>query len=239
MQLLDLTLASPAANLALDEALLECAEEAAESWEILRLWESATPFVVLGRSSRIAEEVHLDACRRLGLPVLRRTSGGLSIVTGPGCLMYAVVLSTELRPDLRAIDRAHEFVLATMLRALSSLGLNVTRRGTSDLVLGLQKVSGNSLRCRRRSLLYHGTLLHDFPLELVAACLAEPPRAPDYRAGRPHGEFVANLPASESDLRRAIATAWGASEPIVEWPREMVEKLIRERYEAQEWNFRH
>ncbi len=36
----------------------------------------------------------------LGIPVLRRASGGAAIVIGPGCLMYALVLSYELRPSL-------------------------------------------------------------------------------------------------------------------------------------------
>lgn len=239
MRLLDLTLASPAANLALDEALLERAEEALEPAEVLRLWEPAEPLVVVGRSSRVVEEVRLANCRQRGIPVLRRSSGGLAIVTGPGCLMYAVVLSYELRPELRMIDRAHEFVLATMVRACESLGLPVTRHGTSDLVLGLRKVSGNSLRCRRRSLLYHGTLLYDFPLSLISDCLAEPPRAPEYRAGRPHGEFVANLPVPAGELRRAIQAAWGAVEPLADWPQEMVERFVAEKYSAEEWNFRH
>lgn len=239
MQLLDLTLPDPAANLALDEALLEHAEDATEPREVLRLWEPAEPLVVLGRSSRAHEEVHLATCRQLGVPVLRRTSGGLSIVTGPGCLMYAVVLSYELRPQLRLIDHAHREVLGTMVRALESLGLGVTRRGTSDLVLGTQKVSGNSLRCRRRNLLYHGTLLYDFPLDLIGKCLADPPRAPEYRAGRPHGAFVANLPAAVSDLRRAIAAAWQAQQPVADWPQELVAQLRRDKYCSDDWNLRH
>ena len=53
----------------------------------------------------------------------------------------------------------------------------VFQSDASDLVLGDLKFSGNSARCRRRWLLYHGTLLYDFPLALVARCLKMPPRA--------------------------------------------------------------
>ena len=48
MKLLDLTLDSPAENLALDEALLEQAE-ADGPQEVLRLWEPESPLVVMGR----------------------------------------------------------------------------------------------------------------------------------------------------------------------------------------------
>ena len=98
MKLLDLTLETPAANLALDEALLETADEGADAGEVLRIWESPQPLVVVGRASRVADEVDEASCRAQGIPVLRRCSGGAAVVVGPGCLMYALVLSSRLRP---------------------------------------------------------------------------------------------------------------------------------------------
>ena len=98
MKLLILSLESPAANLALDEALLEQAEAGAGPSEVLRLWEPTDPCVVVGRSSRVAVEVKQEACRQAGIPVLRRCSGGAAVVTGPGCLMYSVVLSYRDHP---------------------------------------------------------------------------------------------------------------------------------------------
>ena len=99
MQCLELTLPGAAENLALDEALLEEAETAPRPTETLRLWEPRSPSVVLGRSSQIDIEVRRDACRELDVPVLRRVSGGATVVAGPGCLMYALVLDSRLRPD--------------------------------------------------------------------------------------------------------------------------------------------
>src|SRR5687768_2813634 len=76
MLFLDLTLDSPAENLALDEALLLEAEDAAESREVLRLWEPRQTFAVLGSSSRYHDEVDIALCRAEGVHVLRRPSGG-------------------------------------------------------------------------------------------------------------------------------------------------------------------
>ena len=89
MQRLDLTLPTPAENLALDEALLDWAEEDTSDREFLRIWESPQPMVVVGRSSRIAQEVNTAECRERHIPIVRRSSGGAAIVAGPGCLMYA------------------------------------------------------------------------------------------------------------------------------------------------------
>ncbi|NQU21743.1 MAG: lipoate--protein ligase family protein [Candidatus Nealsonbacteria bacterium] len=236
MRYLDLTLPSPAENLALDEALLEEAEAAGRPIETLRFWEPTEPVVVVGRSSRIGGEVHRDACRRLAVPVLRRISGGAAIVTGPGCLMYGVVLSCSADPSLRSVDRAHHLVLMTLAGALEKLQPNVQRRGISDLALGELKFSGNSVRQKRDHLLYHGTLLYDFRLDLIEQCLAFPPRQPDYRDDRPHATFVANLPLEPETIRRALISAWGATEPLTDWPRNRTARLVAEKYGCLRWN---
>jgi lipoate-protein ligase A len=234
-------LATPAENLALDEALLDGAEDAAETGgeprETLRLWEPQAPFVVIGRSSRIADEVDLAACRRRGVPVLRRVSGGATIVTGPGCLMYSLVLSYSRRPSLRMIDEAHCFVLTRMADALRHLCPGVNPAGTSDLVIDGRKFSGNSMRCRREYLLYHGTLLYDFPLTLISQLLKTPPRQPAYRAERKHADFVTNFPATAGQLRDAICRVWKATAAKKEdWPRKRVDRLVAEKYRLPAWN---
>ena len=59
MKLLDLTLPTPAQNLALDEALLDAAEAGDLPDEVLPLWEPPQPLVVVGRSSHVAAERHV------------------------------------------------------------------------------------------------------------------------------------------------------------------------------------
>jgi len=236
MRYLDLTLPTPTENLALDEALLEEAELAGRPTETLRVWEPRQPMVVVGRSSRIDAEVRGDVCRRRGIPIFRRASGGAAIVTGPGCLMYALVLSYELRFALRAIDRAHRLVLGRLASALRPLVPEVACRGISDLAMGELKFSGNSVRCKRDHLLYHGTVLYEFPLELIDRCLAMPSRQPGYRNGREHRAFVTNLPVSAAAIRRALVAAWDANQPHGDWPRDLTARLVRERYALREWN---
>lgn len=236
MQYLDLTLSTAAENLALDEALLNEAEAANAPSETLRLWESSRPMVVVGRSSRVNEEVRLEVCRELGVPVLRRASGGATVLAGPGCLMYALVLDYRLRPELRAVDRAHRWVLGTLAAALETRVPGVQCRGTSDLAIGNHKFSGNSARCRREHILYHGTLLYDFPLQLIERCLKMPPRTPDYREGRSHHGFVANLPMQADEIRRLLVETFDAREPRDAWPELRVARLASDKYARLEWN---
>ena len=263
MRCLDLTLPTPAENLALDEALLDEAEAAGRPLETLRLWESDVPMVVVGRSSPIQSEVSVEYCRAAGIPVLRRSSGGAAVVIGPGCLMYALVLSFQRNPALRAIHHAHELVLETIAAALRPAIPEVVHRGTCDLAVdlaglfhGLQpsfppplpetcerriaravkKFSGNSVRAKRDHLLYHGTILYQFPLDLISRCLKTPLRQPDYRQDRSHEDFVANLPMARDAIRQALVRAWQATEPCRDWPRELTAELVRRRYGLAEWN---
>ncbi len=261
MKLLELTLPTPAENLALDEALLAEAEAASQPREVLRLWESPTPMVVLGRASQVEQEADISTCRKLGVPIYRRHSGGAAVVAGPGCLMYAVVLSYDLRPHLRMIDQAHRFVLDALAAALANLRPDVQCRGTSDLTLGgRMKFSGNSLRCCRTHLLYHGTLLYDFPLELIGQCLKQPPRQPDYRDQRTHRDFVVNLNVSRGELRDAVVQAWATqltalrrmgfqprpetdtdlqfcpATSVDDQTRDLTAKLAAEKYTTDQWN---
>lgn len=236
MYLFDLTLPTPEENLALDEALLDATEAGEVTGDVLRLWEPTAPLAVIGRASKIAEEANLAACRQQGVPVFRRTSGGAAIVAGPGCLMYAVTLSLADREHLRAIDLCHQYVMQKLLAALAPHVAGVTFQGTCDLTWNNRKFSGNSLRVKRDHVLYHGTLLYDFPLQMIADCLRHPPRTPDYREQRDHESFVTNLPISRETLRNALIESWEANEPLTEWPQQRTADLVAERYASVEWN---
>lgn len=236
MLFLDLTLPSAAENVALDEALLDAAEAGELHEEVLRLWESPAPAVVLGRSSVASLEANLAACRAEHVPVIRRSSGGSAIVAGPGCLMYGIVLRYAGREHLRLLDEAHKHVLSAVAAALGTLVADIRQLGTSDLAIGRRKFSGNSVRCKRDHLLYHGTLLYDFDLRLIERLLLEPPRQPDYRLGRPHGEFVTNLEIPGSVLRSVLTDQFAAHKPLVDWPAERTVRLVARRYSSGAWN---
>src|SRR4051812_5944279 len=91
MVLLDLTLPSPAENLACEEVLLDLCE--AGGWGgLLRFWEPTEYFVVLGYANKAALEVDLEACQKQEVPIFRRCTGGGAVVQGPGCLNYSLVL---------------------------------------------------------------------------------------------------------------------------------------------------
>lgn len=235
MRLIEHTCDSVAQNIALDEALLMTAERQSAARGYLRIWEPSSPVVVIGRGSAVTAEVQLQQCLQDQVPVLRRTSGGAAIVASGGCLMYAVVLPYSQYPQLRSIDQAHRFVLDKFATTLANVLPGLKRQGISDLALNGRKVSGNSLRCRKDWFLYHGTFLYDMDLEIVGKYLLNPPRQPEYRAGRRHIDFISNMNLSRDILRDTVLSTWN-TEGTEAWPEELTNQLVAEKYSQHEWN---
>ena len=242
MKLLDLPLLSPAENLACDEALLDVAE-ACDGGEVLRFWESRESFVVVGYANKVATEVNVAACEARGIPVLRRCSGGGTVVQGPGCLNYTLVLRITADGPLHNIGIANQFIMRQNRAAIATLNpqpstLNVAIRGHTDLVISECKFSGNSQRRRKHHLLFHGTFLLNFDLALVGELLPMPSKQPDYRESRAHTDFLTNLNVPANEVKAALRQAWKAEESLKNPPLEKIAALAREKYATHEWNFK-
>jgi lipoate-protein ligase A len=237
MRLLDLTLPSLAENLALDEALLLQAEDSGD--EILRLWEWSQIGVVLGAGGRLADDVDSEACRRDRVPIERRSSGGGTVLLGPGCLLFSLVLAYNRAPELGEIRPSYRFILERIRDSLASRVSKLELAGTSDLARAGRKVSGNAQQRKRRHLLHHGTLLYAFDAERVSNYLRLPSRQPDYRQQRSHADFLGNLPLAAAELKRCLTQSWEALEPMAEWPVDSVRQLVTAKYSRPEWVQRH
>ncbi|MFP4472778.1 MAG: biotin/lipoate A/B protein ligase family protein [Candidatus Omnitrophota bacterium] len=215
MQCYDLSFNDPFKNLLFDEILLDEAEKG-QGGEVLRLWESPVPFIVLGRVCRIEENVIAEAVCRDGVPVLRRCSGGGTVLQGPGCLNFSLILSKQ-RPGLQQIHRSYRYVLDLIAEALIPLGVRAVFRPVCDLAFASseRKFSGNAQRRLRKFLLHHGTLLYDFDLDLIPRYLRMPPSVPDYRKRRSHRDFVANLRLERAALKRALCACFlSGNQPV-------------------------
>lgn len=237
MNYLELTRESPAANLAVDEWLLAHCEETGE--ETLRVWESSVPFVVLGMSNSAGTEADLPACEQLGVPLTRRVSGGGTVVQGPGCLSYALVLRIPGTGPLAAITSTNRHIMAVQAQAIAGLlGKEVTVQGDTDLAVGGRKFSGNSQKRGRRALLFHGTILHAADLELIGRLLRHPSRAPVWRQQRPHTEFVANIRAGRDEISAALRHAWQAGKAADPVPSDQTLSPLLERHLDPSWVYR-
>jgi lipoate---protein ligase len=229
-----------AANLAVDEALLIEAEER-DAGPALRIWEPDGLAVVLGASGRWREDVKETPCAAEGVVIARRSSGGGTVLIGPGALNVAVILPATAAPGLAAVDTAQAFVLDRMARAIRAHGPAVERLGSGDLTLEQRKFSGSAQRRLRNHFLVHATLLYRFPLALVERYTNVPRRQPAYRGNRAHAEFLVNLDLPRAVLVSAIQAAWLPHDHDLRpaaLPDDLVAELVRTKFADPAWTER-
>jgi lipoate---protein ligase len=175
--------------------------------EFLCVWEAAEPAVVLGRSTDASVDVDEESCSRAGVPILRRESGGGTVLLGPGCLNYTLILSLDLRPALRDVNNSYAAILGAVAKAAA---VHHSHREGTDLTVGHRKFGGCAQRRRQRTVLHHGTILCGFHIEDAGRFLREPRRQPAYRCGRRHHEFLTNVqidPSFEAKMREQFPGA--------------------------------
>lgn len=234
---LELTLATVHENLALDEAILVDADER-DGPPVLRFWEQPDFAVVLGSSRRLAEELDVERCREDGVAVARRTSGGGTVVIGPGALNVTVVLAMDSAPELVTVDGTQAYVLGRIAESLRDVAPAVEVKGSGDLTIAGRKFSGSAQRRLRRRLLVHATILYDFPIARITRYLRSPGRQPDYRGGRTHEEFLMNLPVRRRILTESIRSAWSHSTLLTttsDVPQDLLETLRVEKFSNRSW----
>jgi len=251
MKWFSLNLPSPAAQLAGDEALLDWCESG-RGEETLLLWEPQETFVVVGYANKVATEVNVAACAAKGIPVFRRCSGGGTVLQGPGCLNYSLILRITDDGPLRTITSANQFIMEKNRAAIeglvskSAIGHEpsaISISGHTDLTLNsqrstLNKFSGNSQRRKKNFLLFHGCFLLNFDLALVGEFLRMPSLQPGYRASRSHDDFIVNLNLSPAQVKSALQSAWGATEELKNFPGQETQQLAALRYSTDAWNLK-
>ena len=222
----------PAANLALEEALVR----AIPPVPLLRIWQNG-PCVVLGRGQRLHREVNVAACAVAGVPVLRRASGGGTVYHDLGNLNITLAVPgwvPGFASDLAAL-------VAGVLRQLG-LSPSATKRGVRA---GPVKVSGLASQLTRGATLAHATLLVTTPAARVGAFLA--PAPPDAHPLDSRRSRV--LPLCEMVRGMCVATARGlvlaeaarrygplTPRPVSAAEMSWQERLLTQRYVSGTWH---
>jgi lipoate-protein ligase A len=238
MRCCDLTLATPEENLSCDEALLDLCEEG-HSEELLRFWQPAQYFVVVGYSNKVATEVKLQFCDENRIPVLRRCTGGGTVLQGPGVLNYSLILRADGPSPFHSISATNHLILKRHQAALADLLRQpVDVRGCTDLAIGGLKFCGNAQRRKKQFLIFHGSFLMALDISMVEKTLPLPSIQPDYRLNRPHASFLMNLEVSDERIKEVLKRVWNARTSNEEPPMERVSALVREKYGQRAWNFK-
>jgi lipoate-protein ligase A len=190
--LVDLKPSEPALGLAVEEILLDSVRR--WGWETIRVWINERA-IILGRSQSLAAEVDETQVRLLGIPVLRRMSGGGTVYHYPGNLNVSIFL--RKRPELSEVSSVFRFFGELLAEAFSRLVPTMCAEDNGLYVDGL-KVGGAAQAHRGSAVLYHTTLLvRPSPIPMERLLLA---MRPDYRS-----EGIASRPRPMTSLAECLS----------------------------------
>jgi lipoate-protein ligase A len=150
----------PLLHMALDEALL-AEVGAGRRPPTLRLWEWASPAVVIGRFQSLRNEVDGTAARQHGIEVVRRISGGGAMFIEPGnTITYSIYAPASLVEGL-SFQESYALMDSWVLEALRELGIEAWYQPLNDIASAAGKIGGAAQTRRGGALLHHVTMAYD------------------------------------------------------------------------------
>ena len=241
-------------NMAIDEAIMKARIEN-HVQNTLRFYCWKPSAVSIGRFQNIEKEVQLDNCRKHGVDVVRRITGGGTVYHDfEDEITYSVVANKK---DLEAPDitTVYAKIYAGLAEAVKILGLKADfNKGNvktcPNLIVSGKKISGSAQSHKRGVVLQHGTLLVDVKLEKMFTFL----RVPWARtcmevvgvAKRKITSVMKELGRNVSveEVEEALVRGFqkALNIKLVEgkltlYEKELSEKLCKEKYATDDWNF--
>jgi len=124
---------------------------------------------MLGGYQIASAEIDLTYAKKLGIEVVRRSSGGGTIFTDLNTLQYSVILPYDDNSDPKIMER--KYVSEPIVKALNRLGVPAEVKGRNDIVVEGRKVSGLAQHIRKGHLCTHGSLLYSTDLDILTKVL--------------------------------------------------------------------
>lgn len=208
--------------------------------DVFFLWQN-DPAVVVGSYQNICREVHVPSLRRMGVPVVRRSSGGGTVYHDAGNVNYTYITRSDGQVDY---DRC----LSPILSALNRMGVPARKGRTCDIVLDGRKISGSAQRQAHGRVLHHGTLLFQSDLsaldQITTArkndCFQTKGTLSDICTVTNIAEHLA-VPMTLEEFKARLTAAMVPSDaPHVELSAELeaeVRRLRDEKYRSWEWTW--
>lgn len=163
-RLIEGDLVPPAYTAATDEAIVMARHQRIVP-NTLHLYVRDRPTVSLGYFEKIEESIDLEAARRHDVQVVRRMSGGSSIYTDPGQLIYALIVDQEMVSE--SPNETFEQVCQAIIKALDVLGLKGEFKPVNDVLVNKRKISGSAQTRKWDIVLQHGTLMVDTNFDVM------------------------------------------------------------------------
>ena len=195
-------------NMGLDEAVLESVATGAQL-PTLRLYGWNPAAISLGYFQKMEEEVDVEACRRAGVDIVRRITGG-GAVFHEAEVTYSIVIPEGHPLAPPSIAESYGILCAGIIEGLKPFGLEAAFAPINDILVAGRKISGNAQTRKRGCLLQHGTVLLAVDPEMMFSLLKVPKE-------KSLGKLIADVKARVTSLEDALGrtVAYPEAEPAL------------------------
>ena len=128
------------------------------------IWQ-VEPSVIFGRNQLIENEVNIDYCRRNGVKMYRRKSGGGCVYADKSNMMLSFVTNSDY------VCLTYNRYIMMVVEALRKIGIDAKANGRNDIMIDGRKVSGNAFYHIPGRSIVHGTMLYDTDMRNMTACI--------------------------------------------------------------------
>ena len=234
-RLIDTDIADPYYVTAADDAIAQ-ARKQDKVPNTLHFYRRHLPCISVGRSRKIEEDIDLKLCRKHNVKIVRRTTGGGTIYTDKGCLIYGLIFRNKGDTSL---ETTFKNICSSVVSALERFNIHTTYKKPNDILLHGKKISGSAQVKKDNITLIHGTLLVDTNLELMNNVLKNSKNTQVSTLARES----TNTPPIK-DLKEALKIEFEKhfnskikKGNFTSHEQYSIEKLINERYTNDKWTF--
>ena len=248
-RLIDMRVEDAPTQMSMDEAIatLRVNEKTPNT---IRLYRWSPSAVSIGYFQSIENEVNLDNCRRYGVDVIRRITGGGAVYHDyNGEITYSLV-APEKHPKMpRDILSSYQLICGSIVNGLKELGVDAEFKPVNDIVAGGKKISGNAQTRRHGVILQHGTVLVDSDIRRMFEVLKVSDAKISDKLIKTVEERVTNLrrytgrEVTFKEARDALIHGFENTLDIILEPGELTRKEkeltnnLHEKYSSKEWVF--
>ncbi len=241
-------------NMAIDEAVHRARIENLVP-NTIRFYRWKPSAVSVGRFQRIGEEVQLANCRKQGVNIIRRVSGGGAVYHDTDNeITYSVIVKKE---DLEAQDitLVYERISKGLIETLRILGLTADfSKGKvntcPNVMINGKKISGSAQAHKRGVVLQHGTLLLDVNfVDMFTFLRVQWPRSCMEVVNVAKRNITSlkeelRRDVSREEMKRALTDGFQKGlnielmeDKLTSYESELAERLSIKKYATRHWNF--
>lgn len=159
---------SAAMNMAIEHAVYESVANEREQ-PTIRFYKWLPSSVSIG-AYQDCRDINLEACRKHGISVVRRMTGGRAVFHDKNDFTYSVI--APIRVFGYRIDNAYRQICSCVISALKDLGITAALENKNDIFASGKKISGNAAKAMGKGVyLQHGTLVYSIDLEVMPEAL--------------------------------------------------------------------